>query len=106
MCPHVLVDNRLLPEPFPTDSALKRLLAGVLSHVNFQMSCLLESFSAILAVERPFKDQRYNLDHSIKKCSSPDGVVLTHVLHQLHPIFIFLFTNAANFNSSQTVSEI
>ena len=53
MCPHVLVDNRLLPEPFPADSALKRLLAGVLSHVNFQMSCLFERFPAILAVERP-----------------------------------------------------
>ena len=68
MCPHVLVDNRLLSEPFPADSALKRLLAGVLSHVNFQMSCLLESFSAILAVERPLKEQRHILDHSIKKC--------------------------------------
>ena len=50
---HVLVNNCLLSKSFSTDATLKRFLPGVLPHVNFQMSCLFESFSTVLAVERP-----------------------------------------------------
>ena len=50
---HVLVNNCLLSESFSTDTTLKWFLSSVLPHVNFQMSCLFECFSTVLAVERP-----------------------------------------------------
>ena len=52
---HVLVNNHLLSKSFSTDATLKRFLPGVLPHMNFQMSCLFESFSTVFAVERPEK---------------------------------------------------
>ena len=50
---HVLVNNCLLSESFSTDTTLEWFLSSVLPNVNFQMSCLFECFSTVLAVEWP-----------------------------------------------------
>ena len=62
---HVLVNNCLLSEPFATDTTLKWFLPSVLPHVNFQMRCLFEGFSAVFAVEWPaaVKSVHNSFDH-------------------------------------------